>query len=159
MTINCIVTSHLSKFVSCISSPSDWLRAVCQLFNTQYAQSCTGTLWSRHFWLIFSGKWKTTTHITIWKCMTIQFTTWFWWHTWACMYEICLNTLSVVSIDYSVFIFSYRFGLAVLFLYRDHKVPVQLYAYCALCMCASGMLIVGIGACGFRAGRVDTSGN
>ena len=48
------------------------------------------------------------------------------------MYEICLNTLSVVSIDYSVFIFSYRFGLAVLFLCRDHKVPVQLCAYCVL---------------------------
>ena len=49
------------------------------------------------------------------------------------MYEICLNivfTLSVVSIDYSVFIFSYRFGLAVLFLCRDRRVPVQLCAYC-----------------------------
>ena len=44
---------------------------------TQYAQSCTGTLRSRHFQLIFIGKWKTTTHITIGKCMTIQFTTWF----------------------------------------------------------------------------------
>ena len=103
----------------------------------QYTQSCTGTLWSRHSRLIFSGKWKTTTHITRWKCMTIQFTTWFWQHTSACMYEICLNHfifsfhgLSVVSIDYSIFILSYRFGLAVLFLCRDHKVPVQLCAYC-----------------------------
>ena len=43
----------------------------------QYAQSCTGTLRSRHFQLIFSGKRKTTTHITIGKYMTIQFTTWF----------------------------------------------------------------------------------
>ena len=103
---------------------------VLLLLVPQYAQSCTSTLWSRHSRLIFSGKWKTTTHITRWKCMTIQFTTWFWWHTWASMYEICLNTLSVVSIDYSVFIFSYRFGLAVLFLCRDHKVPVQLCAYC-----------------------------
>ena len=76
--------------------------------------------------LLFSWKWKTTKHITIWKCMTIQFTTWFWWHTWASMYEICLNTLSVVSIDYSVFIFSYRFGLAVLLRCRDRKVPAQL---------------------------------
>ena len=107
--------------------------------QSQYAQSCTSTLWSRHSRLIFSGKWKTTTHITRWKCMTIQFTTWFWQHTSACMYEICLNHfifsfhgLSVVSIDYSIFILSYRFGLAVLFLCRDHKVPVQLCAYCGL---------------------------
>ena len=64
--------------------------------------------------------------------MTIQFTTWFWQHTSACMYEICLNTLSVVSIDYSVFVFSYRFGLALLFLCRDCRVPVQLCAYCGL---------------------------
>ena len=62
------------------------LKTVC----SQYAQSCTGTLWSRHSRLIFSGKWKTTTHITRWKCMTIQFATWFWQHTSACMYEICL---------------------------------------------------------------------
>ena len=52
-----------------------------QKTTSQYAQSCTGTLWSRHFQLIFIGKWKTTTHITIGKCMTIQFTTWFWQHT------------------------------------------------------------------------------
>ena len=29
-----------------------------------------------------------------------------------------------------IFIFSYRFGLAVLFLCRDLRVPVQLCAYC-----------------------------
>ena len=53
--------------------------------------SWVSTLWSRNSRVIFSGKWMTTTHITIWKCMTIQFTTWFWQHTSACMYKILIT--------------------------------------------------------------------
>ena len=41
--------------------------------------------------LLFSWKWKTTKHITIWKCMTIQFTTWFWQHTLLILHCIVLK--------------------------------------------------------------------
>ena len=129
----------LSVQLSNSANPQLWKVFICNENISQYTLSCTGTLRSRHSRLIFSGKWKATTHITRWKCITIQFTTWFWQHTSACMYEICLNHfmfssygLSVVSIDYSVFKFSYRFGLAVLFLCRDRRVPVQLCAYCGV---------------------------
>ena len=36
-----------------------------------------------------------------------------------------------------IFIFSYRFGLAVLFLCRDLRVPVQLCVYCGLAIPAT----------------------
>ena len=40
--------------------------------------------------------------------------------------KYCNYSVSVVSIDYSVCIFSYRFGLAVLLRCRDRKLPAQL---------------------------------
>ena len=50
---------------------------------------------------------------------------------------VCLWCLLTIS----VFILSYRFGLAVLFLCRDHKVPVQLCAYCDISIVYSSILI------------------
>ena len=90
-----------------------------------------GTLRCRHSQHIFNGKWKTTTHESAWQLELNLILKLF--YNWVQSWSIVI-TLSVVSIDYSFFIFSYRFGLAVLFLCSDRRVPVQLCAYCALWM-------------------------